>query len=255
MTDRFDLTGQVAIITGASSGIGVALAKAFAEQGADVAIFARRVEKLEKVAEEIKAMGRNVIPVGCDVGNEDQVKAGVTKVIEKFGKVDILVNNAGIALPGSVEELSTEDWEKTMDVNIKGIYLMSKYVVPDMKKRQYGRIINTASVNAIVGGKVAPRHAYNASKAAVLGITTGMGTSLVQHGITVNAIGPGLFKTEMTEDALFEDKVLAYYNQLCPAGRPGELDEITGIAIYFASKAASYTTAQVVYVDGGWTAV
>lgn len=255
MTDRFDLTGQVAIVTGASSGIGVALAKAFAEQGADVALFARREEKLAKVAEEIRAMGRKALPVGCDVANEEQVKAGVEKVISEFGKVDILINNAGIATPGSVDELSMEDWEKTMDVNVKGVYLMSKYVVPDMKKRKYGRIINTASVNAIVGGKVAPRHAYNASKAAVLGITTGMGTSLIQDGITVNAIGPGLFKTEMTEDTLFEDKILAYYNQLCPAGRPGDLDEITGIAIYFASKAASYTTAQVVYVDGGWTAV
>jgi len=255
MKNLFDLTGKVAIITGASSGIGVAVAKAYAEQGADVALFARRAEKLESVANEIRAMGRKALAVRCDVGNEEQVEAGVEKVLAEFGKIDILLNNAGIATAGGVDELSNEDWQKTMDVNINGVYLMSKYVVRHMKERKYGRIINTASVNAIVGSKIAPRHAYNASKAAVLGITTGMGTSLIQYGITVNAIGPGLFKTEMTEDTLFNEKMLGYYNQLSPAGRPGNLDEITGIAIYFASDAASYTTAQVIYVDGGWTAI
>ncbi len=255
MLNLFDLTGKVAIVTGASSGIGIQVAKAFAEQGADVVLVARRLEKLEEVAKEIKNIGRKALALKCDVTKENQVKVAVDTIIKEFGKIDILMNNAGVASAGSVENIEEAEWDRVMDTNVRSIYLMSKYVVPYMKERRYGRIINVASVCGAVGSKNAPLHVYNASKGAAINLTRGMGTSLIQHGITVNAIGPSLFKTEMTQNSLYEESYLRIYNAVCPAGRPGNEGELNGAAIYFASDASSYTTGQVLFVDGGWTAV
>lgn len=255
MNNLFDLTGKVAVVTGASSGIGVQIAKAFAEYGADLAILARRYERLESLASEIAAMRRKVFPVKCDVTKEEDVKAAVQAIIDKFGKIDILMNNAGVASQCSLDELEEAEWDRILNTNLKGIFLMTKYVVRHMKERRYGKIINTASIYGLIGSKSSPTHAYQASKGAVISLTRGLAASWAQYGITVNAIAPSLFYSEMTEKSLFKEENLRMYNAICPAGRPGKPGELNGAAIYFASDASSYTTGQTLFIDGGWSAV
>ncbi len=254
----FDFTGKVAVVTGASSGLGADAARAYAEYGADVALLARRKEKLDAIVEEIKATGKNAIAVQCDVSDEESVKNAVQQVLDHYGKIDILLNNAGVAFAGSVEDMTVEQWDMAMDVNVKGIFLMSKYVVPHMKEQNYGRIVNIASVNAVIADKADTlvRHAYNASKSGVVGLTIGMAASLAKHGITVNALGPGLFESEMTADTLFkEERFLQMYNSLCPASRPGRKGELNGPILFLSSDAVTYTTGQFIRVDGGMTLV
>ncbi|MBO1305074.1 SDR family NAD(P)-dependent oxidoreductase [Enterococcus sp. 669A] len=254
----FDLTGKVAVVTGASSGLGRDAAIAYAEAGADVVLLARRLERLEEVAGEIKEMGRDVLAIKMDVTDEESVKAGIQQAFDHFGHLDILLNNAGIAVGGGVHQLSVEDFDKSMDVNVKGIFLVSKYVIPHMMDNKYGRIVNVASINAVIADKadVFIRHSYNASKAAVLGLTKGMAASYGKYNITVNAIGPGLFESEMTENTLFKsDDFLTLYNGTNPMCRPGKQGELNGTIIYFSSDGASYTTGQFIVIDGGGTIV
>lgn len=258
MKNIFDFTGKVAVIIGASSGIGKATAVQFAENGAKVAIFARRMEKLEKVAEEIENNGGVVLPVECDATNEASVKDAIEKVEKEFGRIDILFNNAGVAVRGSVEELTEEEWDLSMNTNVKSAFLSSKYVVPIMKKQKYGKIINTASINAVLYDRVPEllRHSYNTSKAALLGLTRAMAANYMIDGITVNAIGPGLFETEMTKETLFaHEGFMKAYNMQNPAGRPGKLEEVVGTVMYLASDASNYVTGTFILVDGGLTLV
>lgn len=250
----FDLSGKVAMVTGASAGLGADAALAYAQAGADVALLARRTEKLTAVKEEIEKTGRRAIAVPCDVTNEESVKAAVSAVLQAFGRIDILLNNAGVAVRGGVDTLSVEDWNKSFDTNVKGIFLVSKYVVPQMKEQKYGKIVNIASVNAVIADKsdLFIRHSYNASKAAVLGLTKGMACSYAQYNITVNAIGPALFETEMTAGTLFKSQeFLNGYNTLNPAGRPGKKGELNGTVLYLSSDASSYVQGQFIIVDGG----
>ena len=250
----FDLKGTVAVITGASSGLGKDAAIDYAKAGAKVGLIARRVEKLEEVSKEIEALGGEVLAVKCDVTVEEDVKNAVEEVLEKFGKIDILLNNAGIAVRGGVETLTEEEWNKSMDTNVKGIYFACKYVIPGMKAQNYGKIVNVSSINAILADKseIFIRHSYNASKAAVIGLTRGMAASYAKNGITVNAVCPGLFESEMTEGTLFKsDQFLAGYNMQCPTSRPAKKGELNGTIIYFSSDASSYVTGQHIVVDGG----
>lgn len=254
----FNLTGKVVVVTGASSGLGADAAKAYAECGASVALLARRKEKLESLAQEINGQGGKAIAVVCDISKEEDIQRAVATVIEHYGKIDVLLNNAGVAVSGSVEQLSAADWDREMDVNVKGYYLMSKYVVPYMRKQQYGKIVHVASVNATVADKVPQlaRHAYNASKAAVKGLTIGMAASYAIDNITVNSVGPGLFESEMTQNTLFENQgFMQMYNMLTPAGRPARKGELNGTLIYLSSDASSYVTGQHIIVDGGFSIV
>ena len=258
MTSMFDLSGKVAVVAGASSGLGADAARAYAEHGADVALLARRLERLEALREEIRETGRRALAVRCDVTDEDSCRAAVQEVIDAYRRIDILLNNAGVAVRGGVDTLTDAEWDRSFDTNVKGIFHVSKYVVPRMRERGYGKIVNIASVNAIIADKqdVFIRHAYNASKAAVLGLTRGMACSYARYGITVNAIGPGLFESEMTADTLFKsEEFLAAYNVLNPAGRPGGRGELNGTVLYLSCDASSYVQGQLILVDGGATLV
>lgn len=254
----FDLKGKIAVVTGASSGLGKDAALAYAKEGVSVCVLARRVEKIESLAKEIESLGVESIALKCDVTNEEEVKASVETIVNKFGRIDILLNNAGIAVRGGVDTISEEDWNKSMDTNVKGIYLVSKYIIPIMKNQNYGKVVNISSINALLADKaeVFIRHSYNASKAAVLGLSRGMAASYAQFGITVNSICPGLFESEMTENTLFKSQeFLTSYNTLCPASRPAKKGELNGTILYFSSDASSYVTGQHIVVDGGYSIV
>ena len=258
MTSIFDLSEKVAVVVGASSGLGADAARAYAEHGADVALLARRLERLEALREEIEATGRRALAVRCDVTDEASCRDAVERVIETYGRIDILLNNAGVAVRGGVDTLSETDWDRSFATNVTGMFHVSKYVVPLMRERGYGKIVNIASVNAVIADKqdVFIRHAYNASKAAVLGLTKGMACSYARYGITVNAVGPGLFASEMTESTLFRsEEFLTAYNALNPAGRPGDKNELNGTILYLSSDASSYVQGQLILVDGGMTLV
>lgn len=252
--NMFNLEGKVAVVTGASSGLGRDAAIMYAEYGADVALLGLDKNDLEEVKEKIENLGRKVIAIECDVSKEVQVRDAVSKVLEVFSHIDILLNNAGVAVRGGVETLTEDEWDKSFNVNVKGMYLLSKYVIPGMKEKKYGKIVNIASVNAVIADKndIFIRHSYNASKAAVLGLTTGMACSYARYGITVNAIGPALFKTGMTKDTLFKsEEFLNGYNMLNPTGRPGNEKELNGTILYLSSDASSYVQGQFIIVDGG----
>ncbi len=250
MKNLFDVTGKYALVVGASSGIGRQFAKALAEQGANVAIAARRVERLEELKAEVEAFGVKCVPVACDVTSEESIITCVETVKKEFGRIDILCNNAGIDIFNDFFTYSTEDWDKTMDTNIRGMFLMSREVGKLMKEQNYGKVINTASI----GGRFASEGniAYYASKGAVVNFTRGLAADLAPYNVTVNAIAPGVFDTELTHDTLstpFGQSSL----QRVPMKRFGEDGDLDGILLYFASDACSYCTGQTIFVDGGLT--
>lgn len=254
MSNLFDLTGKVAVVTGASAGLGADAALAYANAGADVAILARRLERLEAVKTEIEKTGRRALAVQCDVTNEESVKSAIQNVFDTFGIIDILLNNAGIAVHCEVDKATEEEWDRVFATNTKSIFFTSKYVIPHMKERGYGKIVNVSSVNAVVADKseMFMRHSYNASKAAVLGLTKGMAASYAQFGITVNAVGPALFESEMTSERLFKsEEFLGYYSYMNPTGRPGNKGELNGPILFLSSDASSYVQGQFIIVDGG----
>lgn len=254
MNNMFDLTGKVAVVTGASSGLGRDAAVAYAEYGADVALLARRYDRLVELKEKIeKETGRKALAIKCDVTNEDEIKAAVDEILNKFGKIDILLNNAGVNILGDVVNLKSEDWDTVLSTNLRSDFLTSKYVVPHMIERNYGKIVNIASVNAIVADKDEwiQRPAYNASKAGVVGLTMAMSTALAKHGITVNAIGPGLFPTEMTEPLFALEPFMNAFCQRNPASRPANPGELNGAVIFLSSDASMYCQGQFIVVDGG----
>ena len=250
MKNYFDLTGKVALVIGASSGLGRQFAKALANQGASVAVAARRVEKLEETKKMVEEMGASCIVVPCDVSKEQSIIDCIAAVVEKYGKLDILCNNAGIIVWGDLLNSTTEGWERAMATNVTGAYIASREAARIMSKQGSGRIINTASIAAHGGGPGAV--AYHASKAAIANLTKAMATELSSKGVTVNAIAPGVFETEITTE-FFNSPLAEQHMATLPIGRFGKEGELDGILIYLASDASSFCTGQIIFVDGGQT--
>lgn len=255
MQNLFDLTGKVAIVTGASSGLGVQYAQALAGQGADVAIVARRYDRLLEVQKEIEALGSKCFSVKCDVCKESEIEAAVNSVLKEFGKIDILVNNAGTNAGAEAENLLESDWDKVVNINLKGVFLFSKHVAKHMIANGGGKIVNTASMYGLVGNTCIPCVAYHASKGGVVNMTRALASEWAKYNINVNAIGPGFFESELTKDVVTTDEFLGYVKVSCPMERLGKPGELNGALIYLVSDAASYTTGQTICVDGGWTAI
>ncbi|MDQ0875460.1 NAD(P)-dependent dehydrogenase (short-subunit alcohol dehydrogenase family) [Paenibacillus sp. V4I3] len=247
----FQLHNKIALVTGAGRGIGRALAIGLAEAGADVALFARTASDIEEVAHEIRALGRKAYPFTVDVTNREQIEEAVQQIIEQSGRLDILVNNAGMNIRSQALAVTDEEWDTIMQTNLKSAFLCSQIVGRHMQQKEYGRIINIASV----AGQVALRTGvvYAATKAAMIQMTKVLALEWGKYGINVNSIGPWYFKTPLTEKILANPEYLAEIIARTPLGRVGELEELVGPAVFLASDAANYVTGQTLFVDGGMT--
>jgi gluconate 5-dehydrogenase len=255
MTNLFDLTGKAAMVTGASSGLGVQFALALARQGADLAILARRVEKLEELKGEIEKLGVRCLELKCDVTQVDQIKDAVGKIEKAYGKIDILVNNAGVGGSAPAESQTDEQWRSIIDLNLSSVYFCAREAGKIMIGQKYGKIINIGSIHSSVAMSGSTLTGYCASKGGVLMLTKALANEWAKYNITVNAIGPAYFPSEMTQHVFERESFLKSIQAYCPMGRPGRPGELDGALIYFASDASSYTTGQILTIDGGWTSI
>ena len=251
----FNLKGRVAVITGASSGLGKQMSRAFAEQGADLVLMARRVERLEEFKVELEAKGVRVLPVKCDVTNVAEIKEAARLAEATCGKVDILVNCAGIAKNAGVLEMTDEEWDFTIKTDMDSVFYVTREFGNIMKKNHYGRIINIASMYGMVGNMAMGTIAYHTSKGGVINFTRAAASELAKEGITVNAICPGYFDTELTHETLITPEFTQYMQATVPTGRYGKEGELNAGAIFLASDEASYVTGVILPIDGGYTCV
>ncbi|MFC1779462.1 3-oxoacyl-[acyl-carrier-protein] reductase [Thermodesulfobacteriota bacterium] len=241
------LSDKVAIVTGASRGIGRAIALALAAQGAKVVASARNAEALTQLVEEIKAEGGDALAVVGDVALEDDANNLVKQAVEAYGQVDVFVNNAGITRDGLLLRMKNDDWDAVLDTNLKGAFLCTRAVAKVMSKQRSGRIINISSVVGEMGN--AGQANYCASKAGLLGLTKSVARELARRNVTVNAITPGFITTEMTED--MTEKAQEAMTEQIPLGRPGSAEDVANAVIFLASDQSAYITGQVLGVNGG----
>ncbi len=251
----FNYNGKVVVVSGASSGLGKQMAKAFAKQGANLVITARRLEKLEELSNEIKAMGVDCLPIKCDVTNVEEVNNAAKVAEEHFGKVDVLVNCAGSAKNAGVLEMTDEEWDFTIDTDMNSVFYVTRAFGNIMKKNHYGRIINIASMYGMVGNMAMGTIAYHTSKGGVINFTRAAAAELAKEGITVNAICPGYFDTELTHDTLITPELTQYMQATVPVGRYGKEGELNSAAIFLGAEESSYVTGVILPIDGGYTCV
>ena len=252
----FDLKGKVAVVTGASSGLGVQMATAFARQGANLVILARRFERLEEFAKKLaKEYGAEVLPVRCDVTKTEDIEAAAKQTEAKFGRVDILLNCAGSSKDAGVLAMTDEEWDFTIAVDETSVFKMTRAFANLMKKHNYGRIINIASMYGMVGNAKIPTIAYHASKGAVVNFTRAVAAELATSGITCNCICPGFFETELTKPVLDTQDFQDFAHEHVPMQRYGKPGELDAAAVFLASDEARYVTGAILPVDGGYTCV
>lgn len=251
----FDLTGKKALVTGGSRGIGLGIVLALATQGADVAVnYRANVQEAEKVVAEVQALGREAFAVQADVSNAQSVKAMFDQIRQRWNQLNILVNNAGICRWAGFEAMTEQEWDETLDTNLKGQFLCAREALPLMKKSG-GKIINIASVASGGVGFGAARIAhYVASKGGIVALTEAMAVELAPFMINVNSIAPGFIETDMTAGMVTDEKVRQGFLARIPHGRFGKPEDIGAAAAFLASDEADYITGAVLYVDGGWLA-
>ena len=251
----FDLTGRVAIVTGASGGLGVQMAKALASQGANIVVMARRQQQIDEVAAQIaEECGLETLAIHCDITDTANVDAAVAQVVERFGRIDVLINNAGTGAVAPAEDITDAQFDGEMQIDLFGTFKVARAVAKQaMIPAKYGRIINIASMYGLVGNKVAGSAPYHAAKGGVVNLTRALAAEWGKYGITVNSICPGYFYTPLTKETLDSDFFQANARTMIPEERYGNEGELDTAAIFLASPASSYVTGVQLPVDGGYT--
>ncbi len=261
-TNRFELTGRVALVTGASRGLGRAIALGLAEAGARVACVARSAPDLERLVEEIRAAGSDAVALPTDVTDVRQGRTAVDRTVERFGRLDVLVNNAGVGTPALAVDLEESEWDLVMDTNLRSAFFFAQAAARAMLRagasrgagrgEVLGKVINVSSMMGVLGGN--RRSVYCASKGGLDGLTRALAVEWARHPILVNAVAPGYFETDMTAELQASEKFRAYVLDRTPLRRWGEPEDLVGAVIYLAAPASDYVTGTVLYVDGGWVA-
>jgi gluconate 5-dehydrogenase len=254
LKNLFDLTGKVAVVTGGSGGAGKATSIGLALYGADVVVTARTLSTLEETAAEVEKQGRKALPISCDVADPESVDQMVKRTMEEFGKIDILVTTAGIALRHAAEEMPIEEWQKVMDVNVRGTFLCCQSVAKEMIQRgEGGKIVTVGSIRGLQGHP-AGYSGYATSKGAVHLLTKQLATEWAKYKIHVNCIAPCIFWTPLTEPILKDEEMYKIFMQRIPLGRPAEPEDLVGAVVYLASEASAMVTGHILYIDGGTSA-
>jgi NAD(P)-dependent dehydrogenase (short-subunit alcohol dehydrogenase family) len=251
--DLFKLDGKAAFITGGSKGLGRAIADALAGAGADVCLVSRHLDQAEAAAAEIRsATGRRTLALAADVSNSQQVNQAVERALSELGRLDILVNNAGTNIRNPAVDYKDEDWHTVIETNLSSAFYCARAVAPHMLERGWGRVLNIASTMSLVS--LPGRSAYTASKAGLIGLTKCLALEWAPHGVTVNAICPGPFATEMNIPLINNPEIYNQFVSKLPVGRWGNVEEVGAAALYLCSEPAAFVTGQTLTVDGGWTA-
>ena len=251
----FDLKERVAVVTGASSGLGKQMAEGFAERGADLVLLARRVERLEEVKNKLSSYNVKILTIKCDVTNTEDINNAARIAEEEFGKVDILLNCAGSSKDNGVLDMADDEWDFTINTDLTSVFKVTRAFANIMKKNNYGRIINIASMYGLVGNDKIPTIAYHASKGGVVNYTRAAAAELAKYNITVNCICPGYFYTELTTAVLDTEDFQKFAKEHVPMKRYGKEKELNAGAIFLASDEASYVTGAIIPIDGGYTCV
>jgi NAD(P)-dependent dehydrogenase (short-subunit alcohol dehydrogenase family) len=246
---KFDLTGKVAMVTGTSRGLGQVFGRALAQAGADLVITSREREALRPFQEEIEVLGRRAVPVALDVRSYESIQQGVDAAYAAFENIDILVNNAGCNVRKPAVEITWDDWNLVLDTNLRGTFFVAQAVARRMIPRTYGRIINIGSVTSVAG--YAGLGPYGASRGGVKQLTMSLADDWGPHGITVNCLAPGWFRTEQNKVMYEDQEWVAYLTDRIPLKRPGKPSDLEGTVVFLASDASEYITGQTILVDGG----